>query len=229
MAAMWDATRVDIDWIFGQVPPPSLATLSVIIRTFCILVDVDIVTMFRTTAWHSFDSCPKNSMNRNSANGFAIGWPEDSRASKRCAHKSARQRMWLHEGRRKESCREAIVNGERKGVAKRVLGLPIAAEKVDPGRVCAWEELVGWDGCRLYDVFWCDSTARYEKRWSGNELESASFLSAFHSTIMERTQERVFRMRNIFVKCCVVNRLNSSRFADRRLQLHLCDLYTISL
>jgi len=45
------------------------------------------------------------------------------------------------------------VNEERKGVAKRVLDLPIAAEKVDPGRVCAWEELVGWDGCRLYDVF----------------------------------------------------------------------------
>lgn len=179
-------------------PPPSLAILSVIIWAFCILVEADIFTMFRTTAWHSSDSCPKNSMNRNSVNGFAVGWPEDTSASKRCAYRSARQRITdVITWRAWESCREAVVNGERKGVAKRTSSWPAySCWKGRPGRVCAWEGLVGWNGCmrRLYDVFWCDSTARYEKRWSGNELESASFLSAFHTTVMERTQKRFARV-----------------------------------
>lgn len=37
-------------------------------------------------------------------------------------------------------------------------------------------------------------SARYGKRWSGNEPESASFLSAFHTAVMKWTQKRLARV-----------------------------------
>lgn len=63
-----------------------------------------------------------------------------------------------------------------------------------PGRVRAWEGLVGRTGACADFMMFFDATARsarYGKRWSGNEFESASFLSAFQTTVIERTQKRL--------------------------------------
>lgn len=72
-----------------------------------ILADADMATMFWIMARCLATAVQKNSMNQNSANGFAVSWPEVSSAYEemRADPRVKGSRMWLHEGRGKESGR----------------------------------------------------------------------------------------------------------------------------
>lgn len=69
------------------------------------------------------------------------------------------------------------------------LVLGCATGKVDPAEFALGKGCSVRPGIRADFMMFFDATARparYGKRWSGNELESASFLSAFQTTVMER-------------------------------------------
>lgn len=138
-------------------------------------MDADTITVLDNDSTFRSTAVRKVQWTRNSANGFSFGWPEDSSASEEmCADPCVKgSRMWLHGERVKERggwVDERVRRWQtRKGGGGRGMMVvkwagtrsPIAAGKVDPVKFALRE---GWsvrNGCmrRLYDVFWCDSTA----------------------------------------------------------------------